>query len=65
MPLSRRLGRAVEAGAKTTDVYDGNGLVVKPFDPWIEFKTLLITPPNRPPSRVVSELIAALQKVKA
>jgi DNA-binding transcriptional LysR family regulator len=50
---------------KTTDVYDGNGLVVKPFDPRIVFKTLLITPPNRPPSRVVSDLIAALQGVKA
>lgn len=50
---------------KTTDVYDGNGLVVKPFDPQIEFKTLLITPPNRPPSRIVADLIDALHKVKA
>jgi DNA-binding transcriptional LysR family regulator len=50
---------------KTTDVYNGNGLVVKPFDPQIEFKTLLITPPNRPPSRVVADLIDALHKVKA
>ncbi len=64
-PQPTAWARTVEAEAKTTGIYDGNGLVVKPFDPRIEFKTLLITPPpNKPPSRVTSELIAALQGVK-
>jgi DNA-binding transcriptional LysR family regulator len=70
-PYSSTICALVSAGLgcgivhpKTAEVYIGRGLVVRPFEPRLDFKTLILTPPGRPPSRLVQDFIAALHKVK-
>ncbi|WP_180900597.1 LysR substrate-binding domain-containing protein [Martelella soudanensis] len=45
----------------TAEPYLGRGLVLKPFEPEMHFRTLLITPPNRLPSRHLEEFVADLK----
>lgn len=45
----------------TAEPFDGHGLALKPFEPELEFRTLLILPPHRPPSRIVEDFITALE----
>jgi DNA-binding transcriptional LysR family regulator len=45
----------------TAEPYLGRGLSLRPFEPDLYFKTLLIQPPNRQPSRIVEEFIKALR----
>lgn len=44
----------------TAEVYRRDGLVLKPFEPAVYFRTLLLTPPNRPPSMILRDLIEEL-----
>jgi len=46
----------------TAEPYIGRGLTLKPFEPKLHFRTLLITPPNRPPSSVVEGFIEKLRQ---
>ena len=48
----------------TAEPYLGKGLVLRPFEPAVHFRTLLILPPNRPPSRIVQDFIAELEQAK-
>ncbi|MCD1633916.1 LysR family transcriptional regulator [Martelella mediterranea] len=45
----------------TAEPYLGRGLLLKPFEPEMYFRTLLITPPNRLPSRHLEEFVADLK----
>lgn len=45
----------------TAEPYDGHGLALRPFEPALHFRTLLITPPNRLPSRNLEEFIRLLR----
>ncbi|WP_338608806.1 LysR substrate-binding domain-containing protein [Pelagibacterium nitratireducens] len=47
----------------TAEPYLGHGLVLRPFEPELHFRTLLILPPHRPPSRILTDFIAELKKV--
>ncbi|WP_172294465.1 LysR substrate-binding domain-containing protein [Pseudoruegeria sp. HB172150] len=44
----------------TAEPYEGRGLCLRPFEPVIHFRTLLILPPNRPASALVMEFIEDL-----
>ncbi|MFD1910701.1 LysR substrate-binding domain-containing protein [Halodurantibacterium flavum] len=44
------------------DLFLNRGLVLRPFEPALNFRTLLILPPHRPPSRQVEALIAELHE---
>jgi len=46
----------------TAEPYDGHGLTLRPFEPALHFRTLLITPPNRLPSRALSSFIEDLRR---
>ncbi|ODR88510.1 LysR substrate-binding domain-containing protein [Sinorhizobium alkalisoli] len=46
----------------TAEPYLGKNLVVRPFEPALYFRTLLLLPPNRQPSRIVEDLISELKK---
>lgn len=48
----------------TAEPYLGRGLVLRRFEPALQFRTLMILPPNRPPSRILQDFIAELEKVK-
>lgn len=48
----------------TAEPFLDKGLVLRPFEPEVHFRTLMILPPNRPPSRILQDFIAALEKVK-
>src|SRR5690606_7598397 len=41
----------------TAEPYLGRGLVLRPFEPELHFRTLLILPPHRPPSRILTDFI--------
>jgi DNA-binding transcriptional LysR family regulator len=45
----------------TAEPYVGQGLVLRPFEPALHFRTLLITPPNRLASRNLDEFIRVLR----
>ncbi|WP_432347123.1 LysR substrate-binding domain-containing protein [Shinella yambaruensis] len=45
----------------TAEPYVDHGLVLRPFEPALHFRTLLITPPNRLPSRNLEEFIKQLR----
>lgn len=45
----------------TAEPYLGQGLILRPFEPALHFRTLLITPPNRLPSRFLEEFIRELR----
>ena len=47
----------------TAEPYLGRGLVLRPFEPELHFRTLLILPPHRPPSRILTDFITELKKV--
>ncbi|MGK7654375.1 LysR substrate-binding domain-containing protein [Roseovarius sp. B08] len=44
----------------TADLFQGRGLVLRPFEPEVHFRTLLILPPHRPASRIVEDFIDEL-----
>ena len=44
----------------TATPFEGHGLVLRPFEPKLDFRTLLILPPHRPPSQIVEDFIGAL-----
>lgn len=46
----------------TAEPYVGHGLSLRPFEPALHFRTLLITPPNRLPSRILEEFIRELKR---
>lgn len=46
----------------TAEPYIGRGLTLKPFEPELYFRTLLITPPNRMASRHLQEFIGDLRQ---
>ena len=46
----------------TAEPYVGHGLTLRPFEPALHFRTLLITPPNRLPSRVLEDFIGELKR---
>lgn len=48
----------------TAEPYLGRGLTLRPFEPALHFRTLLILPPNRPPSRILQDFIGELDRVK-
>jgi DNA-binding transcriptional LysR family regulator len=48
----------------TAEPYLGKGLVLRPFEPEVHFRTLLILPPNRPPSRILQDFMAELDRAK-
>jgi len=71
-PYSTTVCAMVEAGLGcglvnplTAAPYLGSRLILKPFEPAIHFRTLLLLPPGRPPSRIVDDFIAALGAVIA
>ncbi|BCG86748.1 hypothetical protein MesoLj113c_28580 [Mesorhizobium sp. 113-3-9] len=45
----------------TAEPYEGRGLTLRPFEPALYFRTLLIRPPNRLPSRILAEFLDDLQ----
>ncbi len=63
-PYSTTICAMVQAGLgvgmvnpMTAEPYVGRGLRIIPFNPAIFFRTLLVLPPNRYPSRVVSDFV--------
>ncbi|KJV10011.1 LysR family transcriptional regulator [Elstera litoralis] len=46
----------------TAEPYEGRNLVVRPFEPAIHSRTLLLLPPDRPPSRIVADCIDELRR---
>lgn len=48
----------------TAEPFLGRGLVLRPFEPRLQFRTLIILPPNRPASRILQDFMAELDKVK-
>lgn len=45
----------------TAEPYEGHGLTLRPFEPALHFRTLLITPPNRLPSKILEDFIRDLR----
>lgn len=46
----------------TAEPYLGHGLALRPFEPALHFRTLLIMPPNRLPSRILEAFVEALRR---
>ena len=42
--------------------YEARGLIARPFDPAIPFRSLMVLPPNRARSRLVDELVSLLNR---
>ncbi len=66
-PYSTTICAMVQAGLgvgmvspMTAEPYLGNGLSLRPFEPAVHFRTLLLLPPNRQPSRIVTDFIGEL-----
>ncbi|MBY5529350.1 LysR substrate-binding domain-containing protein [Rhizobium leguminosarum] len=49
----------------TAEPYLGQGLILRPFEPALHFRTLLIMPPNRLPSLALEEFIGYLKNAVA
>lgn len=47
---------------RTAEPYLGRGVSLRRYEPAIHFRTLLILPPNRPPSALLQEFIRDLEK---
>lgn len=47
----------------TAEPFIGRGLVLREFEPALHFRMLMITPPNRQPSRILRELIEELDRL--
>lgn len=45
----------------TAEPYEGRGLTLRPFEPELYFRTLLIRPPNRLPSLILAEFLDDLR----
>lgn len=43
-------------------LFAGRGLVLRRFEPRIDIRTLILTPPGQPPSRLAADFIAALRE---
>lgn len=63
-PYSTTICAMVQAGMgigmvnpMTAELYVGRGLSLRPFEPAVYFRTLLLLPPNRRPSRIVSDFV--------
>lgn len=68
-PYSTTICAMVQAGLgvgmvnpMTAEPYIGNGLSLRPFAAAVHFRTLMLLPPNRRPSRIVSDFIEELLK---
>lgn len=46
----------------TAEPYLEKGLVLRPFEPAVHFRTLMIMPPNRQPSRILTEFVEDLRR---
>lgn len=44
----------------TAEPFLDRGLALRPFEPALHFRTLLLSPPHRPPSRIVEDFITEL-----
>jgi len=49
----------------TAEPYLGRGMSLRPFEPALHFRTLLIQPPNRQPAQIVQDFIAELNGAAA
>lgn len=49
----------------TAEPYLRDGLTLRPFEPALHFRTLMIMPPNRQPSRILGDFIADLKAAAA
>lgn len=49
----------------TAEIFRNQGLILKPFQPTIHFRTLMLLPPSRRPSRILQDCIDELNKVAA
>ncbi|MBA3039377.1 MAG: LysR family transcriptional regulator [Rhizobiaceae bacterium] len=70
-PYSTTICAMVDAGLGcgmvnplTAEPYLGKGLVLRPFEPAIHFRTLLLLPPDSKPSRIVSDFVDELMKLR-
>jgi len=69
-PYSTTICAMVQAGLgiglvnpMTAEPYVGRGLTIIPFKPTIYFRTLLVLPPNRYPSRIVADFVEEVMKL--
>ncbi|SMC93951.1 LysR substrate-binding domain-containing protein [Rhizobium sp. RU36D] len=69
-PYSTTICAMVQAGLgiglvnpMTAEPYIGRGLTIIPFKPAIYFRTLLVLPPNRYPSRIVADFVEEVMKL--
>lgn len=69
-PYSTTICAMVQAGLgiglvnpMTAEPYIGRGLTIIPFRPAIYFRTLLVLPPNRYPSRIVADFVDEVMKL--
>jgi DNA-binding transcriptional LysR family regulator len=69
-PYSTTIAAMVEAGLGcgmvnplTAEPFLGRGMKIVPFEPAIHFRTLLLLPPQREPSAIVSDFIEELLKL--
>lgn len=46
----------------TAEPYEGRNLIVRAFEPAVHSRTLLLLPPDRPPSRIVADCIEELRR---
>lgn len=70
-PYSTTICAMVDAGLGcgmvnplTAEPYLDRGLILRPFEPAIHFRTLLLLPPNRKPSRIVRDFIEEVMKLR-
>ncbi|MGO1076482.1 LysR substrate-binding domain-containing protein [Inquilinus sp. CA228] len=71
-PYSTTICAMVQAGIGvglvnriTAEVYLNQGLSLRPFEPALHFRTLLLLPPNRQPSLILQDFIDELVKLAA
>ncbi|MDO9415527.1 LysR substrate-binding domain-containing protein [Pararhizobium sp.] len=71
-PYSTTICAMVDAGLGcgmvnplTAEPYLGKGLTLRPFEPAIHFRTLLLLPPDIKPSRIVRDFVYELMKLRS